>query len=40
MWDQQGQAISVAPHAQQIVQIPVDQPVYPYDLMRKPVAAE
>ncbi len=38
MFDQDGNAISVAPHAQQIVKLPVSQPVYPYDLLRKPVA--
>lgn len=39
MWDKKGDAILVAPHAQQIVQIPVKQMVYPYDLMRKPIVA-
>ena len=38
MWNKQGEAITVAPHAQQIVRIPVENPVYAYDLMRKPNA--
>lgn len=40
MWNWQGEAIQVAPHAQQIIKIPVVQPVYAYDLLRKPVKAE
>lgn len=40
MWNQQGEVIQVAPHAQQIIKIPVAQPVYPYDLWRKPVNIE
>ena len=38
MWDKNGEAITVAPHAQQMVRIPVDHPVYEYDLMRKQVS--
>ena len=40
MWDKNGEALAVAPHAQQIVRMHVDQPVYPYDLMRKQVAGQ
>ena len=40
MWNWQGEAIQVAPHAQQIIKIPVVQPVYAYDLLRKLVKAE
>jgi len=32
-----GEAISAAPHAQELVRMPVAQPVYPMDLLRKPV---
>ena len=38
MWDKKGEPITVAPHAQQTVQLKVAQPVYALDLMRKPVA--
>ena len=38
MYDQNGSPITVAPHAQQIVKLPVNQQVFAYDLMRKPVA--
>ena len=38
MWDKKGEPITVAPHAQQTVQLKVAQPVYTLDLMRKPVA--
>ena len=37
MYDERGNAIETAPHAQQIVRIPVENPVYPYDLLRKEV---
>lgn len=37
MYDQHDQIITIAPHAQQIIKIPVEQPVYPYDLLRKEV---
>jgi len=37
MWDHHGEPITVAPHAQQMVRIPVAHPVYALDLMRKPV---
>lgn len=37
LWDKNGEPISVAPHAQQIVRMPVDHIVYPYDLMRKQI---
>ena len=37
MWDKKGEPITVAPHAQQTVQLKVAQPVYTLDLMRKPV---
>lgn len=37
LYDEQGKCIETAPHAQQVVRIPVEQPVYPYDLLRKEV---
>ena len=37
MWDKNGEPITVAPHAQQMVRIPVVHPVYDMDLMRKQV---
>lgn len=37
MWDKKGESITVAPHAQQMIQVPVAQAVYAYDLLRKPV---
>lgn len=37
MYDQNGEAITVAPHAQQLVQMPVQQEVYAMDLLRKPL---
>ena len=35
MRDETGQQIEVAPHPQQIVQVKVDKPVRPWDLMRR-----
>ena len=35
MWDDQGQAIQVAPHAMQIVTMRVSQPVAKHDMLRK-----
>lgn len=35
MYNHQGEPIQVAPHAQQLVWIAVDQPVKPYDILRK-----
>ena len=40
LWDKKGEPITVAPHAQQIVQMKTAQPVHSLDLMRKPVAGE
>ena len=37
MYDQNGEAITVAPHAQQLVQMSVQQEVYAMDLLRKPL---
>ncbi len=38
MYDQDGNAITVAPHAQQIVKLPVSQEVFFMDMMRKQVS--
>ena len=35
MYDKNDVPINVAPHAQQIVKIPIEHEVYPYDLLRK-----
>ncbi|MBM7561575.1 peptidase U32 family protein [Fusibacter tunisiensis] len=35
MYDAQGNAIEVAPHAQQLIQVPMDQPVDSYFILRK-----
>lgn len=35
MYNLQDEPISTAPHAQQKIKIPVNHPVYPYDLLRK-----
>lgn len=35
MYDHKNQPITVAPHAQQMIKIPVSHEVYPYDLLRK-----
>lgn len=35
MWNDKGEAIDVAPHAQQIVKIRMDQPAYQYYVLRK-----
>ncbi len=37
MYDKDGNAITVAPHAQMVVKMPVPQEVYPMDMMRKQV---
>ncbi|MBQ2449074.1 MAG: U32 family peptidase C-terminal domain-containing protein, partial [Peptococcaceae bacterium] len=37
MYDKDGNVITVAPHAQMVVKMPVSQPVYPMDMMRKQV---
>ena len=39
LFDEQGRHIEKAPHAQQIVQIPVPFPVKPFDILRKPKEA-
>lgn len=36
MWDEEGNEIEVAPHAQQILKIKMTQPVERFDLIRKP----
>ncbi|WP_026894141.1 peptidase U32 family protein [Clostridiisalibacter paucivorans] len=36
MWDEKGNEINVAPHAQQIYKIKVDRPVSKWDMIRKP----
>ena len=38
MLDEEGNAISVAPHAQQIVKIRMDRPVEPYTILRRDIA--
>jgi putative protease len=35
MTDEEGQPIEVAPHAQQIVHIPMEKPVQPWDMLRR-----
>ena len=37
MYDKDGTAITVAPHAQMVVKMPVSQEVFPMDMMRKQV---
>ncbi len=36
MRDEEGKEIDVAPHPQQIVTMPVDEPVKPFDILRRP----
>jgi len=36
MYDEEGNEIDVAPHPQQIVKIPMKQPVYSWYIIRKP----
>jgi len=36
MFDEEGNSITVAPHPQQIVTMPVAQPVVPYSMLRRP----
>lgn len=36
MKDEEGNMIDVAPHPQQIVRMPMDKPVKPFDMLRKP----
>lgn len=38
MFDAEGHSIDVAPHPQQIVTMPVDKPVVPYAMLRRPEA--
>lgn len=38
MFDAEGHAIDVAPHPQQIITMPVDKPVVPYAMLRRPEA--
>ena len=35
MYDEEGTPVQSAPHPQQILRIPMDQPVSPYDMLRK-----
>ncbi|WP_240620146.1 U32 family peptidase C-terminal domain-containing protein, partial [Peribacillus acanthi] len=35
IWDDKGQELDAARHPLQIVKFKVDQPVYPYNMMRK-----
>lgn len=38
--DQSGQEIATAPHPQQIIRVPVERPVHPYDLVRRKSLAD
>ncbi len=35
MWDENGERIEVAPHPQQIIKMKINQPVEPWDIIRK-----